>query len=360
MKTKPRKEALFVLLKASEDSVEFHDATAHIGKMMPFKKPKGVCAMRVTADTVAFSLSIPSKDNEAKLVGEELKLPHGILRGLEGKALQLAGSLKENEMLVEYEPLVRKTDKVPVEPVVVEKYIQKCKIIKDENNVAKIEPIDKDVSFELPGGPIRLSIYFKNGTSRITAVSFTGHTGKHRSTDTLRRAAGWALFPLIQLLQFRIVTDIKSIKKPAALRSEITAATVKRKEKDKVKIEIPVWLFGEGETPELLCSGNVLVEVELDAVDPAGSTTVSSAHVLLYHFTPSKEIAEHFEAYKAVLKSTIIEFICQSLEEDTIRGLVLAIAIGDFDTIMADSLRDALKPLSDGLDLTPQLYQKHV
>ena len=94
MKAKrPRKEALFIQVPSPDGTVEFHDATSHIGKSMPFKNPKATCGMRVHDEVVAFSLLHLTKKTATAMAEKELLIPRGPLTRVEKRAEELAAEI---------------------------------------------------------------------------------------------------------------------------------------------------------------------------------------------------------------------------------------------------------------------------
>jgi len=347
MKTKrPRKEALFVQVPSPDGTVEFHDATSHVGRVMPFKNPKATCGMRVTGEVVAFSLLHLTKKTATSMATKELVIPRGPLTRVEKRALEIAADLADDELLIESEVGT-----------------QKCKITRDANGVAELEPIigapeaegtgspsGEDVSFELPREAVKLSIYMKNpALGRLIAIGFIGHPGRPGGAETLRRIASMALFSLTQLSHFRVITGMVSVAVPSAPRA---AAAPVRKADDKVQMEIPLWLFEETTPPVLRCSGSALLEIDLDLANP-------STGKLLYHFTPSAEVAEIFEEYRTILDATVTEVLRTKLDDSEINSIAIEIVLGEVDSGTIGRLRDAVAGLAGGLDLTPHLRQFH-
>ena len=72
---RPKKEALFVQVPSTEGSVEYHDVTSSVGKLMPFKNPKSTCGMRVSGEVVAFSLLHMTKKTASGMATKELVIP---------------------------------------------------------------------------------------------------------------------------------------------------------------------------------------------------------------------------------------------------------------------------------------------
>lgn len=334
MKTKrPRKEALFIQVPSPDGAVEFHDATAHVGRVMPFKNPKATCGMRVTGEVVSFSLLHLTKKTATSMATKELMIPRGPLTRVEKRALELANEIGEDEVLIESEL-----------------GNQKCRLTRDANGVVELEPIGEDVTFELPREAVKLSLYMRNTVlGRFVSIGFIGHPGRPGSPENLRRVASMTLFALTQLSHFRVITGMVSVVVPQAARS---LPALVRKSEDKVQLEIPLWLFDESTPPVLRTSGSVYLEVDLDKANP-------NTGKLLYQFTPSKEISEIFEEYRVILDATVTEVLRTKLEDSEINSIAIEIVLGEVDSGTVGRLRDAVAGLAGGLDLTPRLRQFH-
>lgn len=330
---KPRKEALFVQVPSPDGTVEFHDATSHIGRAMPFKNPKATCGMRVNDDVVSFSLLHLTKKTATAMAEKELLIPRGPLTRVEKRAEELAAELQADEIIIETDAGV-----------------QRCRISREANGIAELEPITDDINFELPREAVKLSLYTKNPTlGRLVAVGFIGHPGRPGSPETLRRIASMALFSLTQLSAFRVITGMISVVVPPAPRA---LAIQTRKVEEKVQLDMPIWLFEEGNPPALLKSGNVFIEIDLDLANPATGK-------LLYHFTPGQDIAEVFEPYRAVLDSTVTEVLRTKLDDSEINSIAIEIVLGEVGSGTIGRLREALQGLAGGLDVTPRQRQFH-
>ena len=181
------------------------------------------------------------------------------------------------------------------------------------------------------------------------AIGFIGHPGRPGSQENLRRIASMALFSLTQLSHFRVITGMVSVVVPAAVRTAVVAV---RKAEDKAQIEIPLWLFADGNPPAQRVNGTVLCEVDLDLANP-------STGKLLYHFTPSAEIVDVFEEYRNVLDATVTEVLRTKLDDSEINSIAIEIVLGEVDSRTAGRVRDALQGLAGGLDLTPHQRQFH-
>lgn len=335
MKTKkPRKEALFVQVPSPDGTVEFHDATSHIGKSMPFKNPKATCGMRVHDEVVAFSLLHLTKKTATSMAEKELLIPRGPLTRVEKRAEELAAEIGEDEIVIEADAGT-----------------QRCRIVREPNGIAELEPIGEDVNFELPREAVKISMYTKNPTlGRLVAIGFIGHPGRPGSPETLRRVASMALFSLTQLSAFRVITGMVSMVVPAAPRAVAVVQT--RKTEDKVQLDMPVWLFEDSNPPALVKQGRVFIEVDLDLANPATGK-------LLYHFTPNDDIADIFETYRPILDSTVTEVLRGKLDDSEINTIAIEIVLGEVGSGTVGRLREALEGLSNGLDLTPRQRQFH-
>lgn len=328
---RPKKEALFVQVPSTEGSVEYHDVTSSVGKLMPFKNPKSTCGMRVSGDVVAFSLLHMTKKTASGMATKELVIPRGPLARLERRALELAGDLGADEVIIETDTST-----------------QKCKLIKDENNVGELDPIGEDVTLELPREAVKLSIYIKSSLlGRVIAIGFIGFPGKPGNTDKIRRIASMALFSLTQLNHFRVVSGLVTVTVPAAPRY---AAVYVRKSEDKALMQVPVSLFADGDEPILVAAGNVMVEIDLDNANP-------STGRLLYHLKPDKSVEEHFENYRSIMDATVTEVISNSFNESEINSIAVDIVLGELGDGGVKRLREAMVILNSGLNLTPKMRQ---
>ena len=79
---RPTKEAFYVRVEASDGIIAFYNATEHVGKTMPFSKPRATCAMRVSPDAVSFSLLHLTNKNAAVIAAKPVTLPRGPLSRL--------------------------------------------------------------------------------------------------------------------------------------------------------------------------------------------------------------------------------------------------------------------------------------
>ena len=245
--------------------------------------------------------------------------------------MELIGDLGDDEVIIETDTST-----------------QKCKLLKDENNVGELDPIGEDITLELPREAVKLSMYIKSSAlGRIIAVGFIGFPGKPGNTDKIRRIASMALFSLTQLNHFRVVSGLVTVTVPAAPRY---AAVFVRKSEDKALMQVPVSLFTDGDDPVMVATGNVMVEVDLDNANP-------STGRLLYHFKPDKSVEEHFENYRSIMDATVTEVIGTSFNESEINSIAVDIVLGELGDGGVKRLREALVVLNSGLNLTPKMRQ---
>jgi hypothetical protein len=334
---RPRKEALFVRVPAPDDTVAFHDATAHVGKMMPFAKPQATCGMRATSEVVSFSLLHLTKRTAANIAAKELEMPRGPLASLERRAQGLsAEEFGADDLLVEMKD---------------ETY--KFKISRDSNKVLSLETAEdaEDSSFELPKAAVQMRMYLRSpGVGRVLAVGFIGHVGKPESSETVRRVAAMVLNSVSQLTPFKVLADIETVQIPASPAR--FAVRPSRKPSEEAAALIPVWLFSDGDQPAHVATGSVKVKVDLESANPTSSR-------LLFHFEPSEEVAAHWEAYHQVADRTIAGAVRDHLGDDDITTITYDIVLGEVDDKAVSRLRDALETLGGGLDFTPRMYQPH-
>lgn len=329
-----RKEAVFVRVPAPDDTAEFHDVTDFVGKTLPFTNPKATCAMRVSADTVAFSYLQLTKRAVTGLLAKPLEIPRGPLARLE-----------RNAVLIEDLPV----DTVEVD---VDGTRHRFTLERDENNVVEIIGAGEDLAMDLPKSALQMMLFLKSpSVGRSIAVGFIGHLGKPGTPDTLRRVVSKILFSMTQLSHFQVLTGITSVLVPAAPRTGVTRPI--RKAVERAAVELPVWLFTSDMPPVPVAAGTVVVEVDLDVPN-------SAAGQLLYHVTPSSELADTFEPYREILKSTIGTIMRAALGDDDIKAIAIEVVLGEVSAGTVERLREPLEQLAlTGIDLTPAMYQLH-
>lgn len=325
---RPHKEAFFVQVKSADDRLTFFDATAQLGKEMPYARPEATCALRVKDNAVIFSLLKLSNRTRANLAGAKLELPRGPLARLERRAASL-GELAAGTVVVE---LGEQTHTLVM--------------TSDENGVATLDTLPEvdDVTFELPKSALTLSLYLvspRNG--RIVAAGFIGHVGKPGANETLLRVASFALNHLSGLPVFRLVSGIETVHVPAPpARAQVTRPA--RKPSDEVAFTVPVRIWSEEAQPTLLITSSVGVKVDLDTANPVSGR-------LLFHFTPAAEIADGFEPYKATFEKAVSDAMTAHRGLDEINDIVFSIALGELGEGEIGRLRESAATIA-GFDLT--------
>jgi hypothetical protein len=330
---KTRKEAIFVRVPAPDNTAEFHDATTFIGKPMPFTNPKATCGMRVTTDAVVFSLLHLTKRAATGLVAKTVEIPRGPLARLERRAETLA-DLDTNTLVVDFDG---------------KEY--RYSIERDSNGVLDISPASEDLSIELPRSAMQITIALRSPvTNRVLVIGFIGHVGKPGVSEPLRRIAAMVLFSITQLAQFRLLAELETVVVPAPPRAGYKPPI--RKDADKAQAVVPVWFYTDATPPTPVATGLVGIEVDLDQ---ANHTTGR----LLFQFSPDEALAPHMDTYRAILDSTVSTLVRNHLSDDEVKAITVDIVLGEVSTGTLERLREALGTMSNGLDLTPRLFQHH-
>jgi hypothetical protein len=329
VKTKARKEALFMRVTAPDQTVEFHEVTSFVGKPSPFKNPKATLAMRVTDVSISFSLLHLTKKSATGLAGKSIDFPHGPLMKIERIGLENL-DLPDNtlEVLVNNETY---------------KYV----VEKDVNGVVTLE--GEDGAVDLPKGVMQVTLKLKTPViARPVFIGFIGHLGKPGSTETVRRIASMILFSITQLLQFRVITEFETVRVPAAPRS---IARPTRKPGERANIAFPVWLFDEKAT-QLVASGEVICEIDLDQANP-------STGRLLLNLTPSKDLENFFEEYRNSVDLAVTQKLRGYLGDDEMKMITVDIVMGEVSAGTIERLKSALESALQGFDVTPNQFRDH-
>lgn len=339
--SRARKEAFFVRVADTEGAVAFFNATSHIGKEMPFTKPLATCAMRVTPDAVGFSLlHIPAR-KAADFTGKAIEIPRGPLARLERKAAGLI-ELGDKELVVELEEAT-----------------YSLAMALDDNGIATLEmtacesnPEAGEISFELPRGAVKLSVYLRSpAVKRTIGIGFIGHLGKPEGSETVARATAMVLNSLSQLVEFRVLSGIETVTVPAAPSRWSGSRKVHvRRAEEKATISVPVWLFST--ELELAAAGQVGVEVDLENANPTSGR-------ILCHYSPSEEVAPVFDAYRTSFDGAISQVLRTTLGDEEMASITYDIVLGDVSAGTIERLREALAGVAAGLDMTPAQFRAH-
>lgn len=333
MSNKNIKEALYVQVPTPDGGVEFNDATPHIGRMSPFKKPKMICGMAVSKESVSFSLLMLTKKSASAHTQKELSLPRGAIHRLDRVAKER--EVPQGNILIE-----------------VEGQKQMCRALIGGGGILELEPLEDDIHIELPRGAVRATIIMNPpGLDRPIAVGFIGYPGKPGTPTSVRRVSAMALYNLSLLAPFRILTAVETVSIPAAP----TGVMHKQPDVGSTDTLIPVWLFSEAVegAPTPVASGEVLVSVDTSQANPTTGRLVVTS-------TPQDHLEDIFEPYKDIFARTVSDTLVNVIGEPEIRELAISIVLGDLSEGHVGMLKDALGTLSGGLDLTPSRQQKHV
>jgi hypothetical protein len=334
----PTKEAFYVRIVLPDGATQFLPATEHIGKPMPFSKPRETCAVQVYEDVVVYSLLHVTKKRASTLQGTIIRMPTPMLTRLLRRAKELEFS-KDNEIIVEISSLDTTTT------------THRFNVEQDNSKVADLVIVGDEVPVKMDPRGIKISIYSKSPKRPKTlALGFIGHVGKPDTEETLTRVVAKVLNAALALPPFQVLFDIEAVKVPHGgglipSNNAISSTT----------IELPVRLYTDTgtvstESPvELLSQGSVLVEINL--------AHASTNNTLLYTLIPEKTIEELFPEFEETTKKFInvqlIELVGSELYD-----IVADIHLGENISLIEDRLRELLTPVfANGVDITPTKYR---
>lgn len=388
---KVAKEAFHIRVESSDGAVAFYNATDYVGKLMPFAKPKATCAMRVAAEAVSFSLLHLTNKNAGLVAAKPVTIPRGPLSRLERRAASYA-PIALDEIIVELS--TRPADDVspaaatvtpvaeeapvsaledvfgnapdvtadtketsspkryPMKPAVIETY--RCKIVRDENNVARLESVGDEHSFELPKGALHVSLYLQSpvaAVARPLAVGFIGHVGKPGGSETVSRVVAMVLNSISHLPDFRILAQIEHCAVPANLsRGGGSSRAVRANADSKVSFNARVYLFDEQLSP--MGAGLVSCEIDMENANPTSGK-------LLVSYQCEESLAGVFERYRAELDRAVANHLRQALGEDGITAITYDIVLGSVTPSTVEQLKEVGNSLP-GLDISPTQSRPHV
>lgn len=390
VKPKASREAFFVRIDAGDGKVAFFDATEHVGRIMPFRKPQATCAMRVSDGVVSFSLLHMTKKTATTLTAKPVEMPRGPLARLERRAVQFE-DLGDGEIIVEItervmkpreetkpeaanEPVVALGDlfapaeepatpladyfaEATAEAAAAEKGprpdaemkvdLYRVKIRRDENGVATIEDAD-DTVIELPKSAVRLSVYFRSpSVPRVLAVGFIGHLGRPGNLESVARMAGLVINSLSHLTEFRLLSGIETVALGASPAKPVVARV--RQKEERAQFEVRGYFFEENASP--VAQGSVLVEVDLEHANPTSGR-------LLCAYTPEEHLVEIFERYRSVFDAGVGQAMRALLGEDGIEQITFDIVLGGVDQGTVERLKEAGSSIG-GIDCTPTQFRPH-
>ena len=336
--SRPVKEAYFVRVPTPDGQVGFFNASAFIGKEMPYEKPQATCGMRVEDDVVAFSLLHLTKKTAVTVASQPIAMPRGPLARLHRRAAAL--DIAPGEVVVELGDDV---------------YRLALQI--DENGLATLEIApgggggedkNEDVTFDLPLRAVQMSLYLRSEkVGRTLAVGFIGHLGKPATPETVTRAAGMILNSISGMVEFRLLSSIETVKIPAA-PSKWASRPPARKSEDRVAFEVHLNLFDAEYQP--VGVGTAVIEVDLENANPTTGR-------LLYHIAPSENLVEVFPEYRGIIDGAVTDTLRRELGDELLQ-ITYEVVLGEVSSGTLDRLRGALVGLV-GLDVTPREYRLH-
>ena len=390
-----KRDAFYVRVVTGDGEARFLNATQHIGKEMPFEKPRATLAMSVFPDVVAFSLLHLTPRTAKNVKSKPLALPHGSMTRLRRRASRM--NLTDNEIVVELssrisvpaadtdipaaadqapvevstslddlfapaapEPVNALSDLFAVEPDAAdEEPAERPKpayqyeierwngaLYRSSSRLGEVELVD-DTDIDLPFHPLTVSVYLRSpSTGRTVAVAFIGHVGKPGSSESMERIAGKVLNSMLTLPEFQILTAMDAIDVPssgsdAALTSlEATVGTA--------AFTTQVHCFDDDLNP--LGHGPVQIKVDLQNANP-------SSGKLFFEFVAADSIpglAECESMLEAAVSATLLEHI----GGDGITQITYDILLGGVQAETVHRLNDAGSKLP-AVDLTPTRWRLH-
>jgi hypothetical protein len=335
-RAQPTREAFFVRVVGPNDEVTFVNATDHVGKPLPFRKPKATLAMAVSEKAVCFSLLHISAKAAPRLAERPILIPRGSFARAERKLATLEG-LTEGVCLVEHDGAVHRFD-----------------LSIDESGLSRLTWGDLESDepvLEQGGRATQLHLYlWSNAARRPLAVSFIGHISKPGTAETLLRAASMALYSMSALNEFRILSGIEVVDVPPPA-NRYAATVASRRGSGRAMYEMPVWLFTEASLPEPVAHGGVAVEIDMENSNPATGR-------LLVKLTPSADVAATFDQYRATMDGAIHELLRTKLGDEDIANITYDIVLGSVTEETVSRLVEALQSIG-GMDLTETRARPH-
>jgi hypothetical protein len=343
---RPVKEKFYVRVAIENGPMLFCDATAYIGKEMPYQKPQATCAMRVEPDAVYFSLLHVTRKQATDFAGKPIKVPRGpVVKMQKTLAATVPG---DSDLWVE-------VDLGDDGGTLLHRY----QITRDENSVGRLEVMSgygvgedqsEDPTFDLPIRALEVRVYLRAPRlGRVVAVNFIGHVGKPRTPETVGRVAAMVLNSISGLAEFRQLADIETMKVPAP-PAKWAARPAPRKAEDRVMFNVPLRLF----TPEYepVGAGDMAVEVDLESINQATGR-------LLFHLNPP----EHIDAavvgdYRSIIADIALVDAMRKVLGEELDMIAFEIMLGEISAGTIERLREAGSQIT-GIDATPREYRLH-
>jgi len=344
--TRPVKEKFYVRVPIEQGPVLFCDATAYIGKEMPYSKPQATCAMRVESDAVYFSLLHISRKNASEFAAKPIKIPRGPVTKMQKGLTDL--DLESRDVWVEIELSETET------------LLHRYSISRDENGVGRLEVIPgygagdekaDDPTFDLPIRAVEMRLYLKSPKlGRKVAVNFIGHIGKPRTPESVGRAAAMVLNSISGLAEFRQIAGIEAMRVPAP-SAKWAARPAPRRDEERVVFNLPIQMFSVEYAP--VGAGDIVVEIDLESINQATGR-------LLFHVTAPEHVAEVFNAeYRTIVVENALPDAIRKELGDDLDMIVYEIMLGEVGLQTVERLKAATVGLM-GFDLTPREYRQHV
>lgn len=334
--SRPTREAFFARVVGPDDSLTFVNVTDHIGKPLPFRKPKATLAMSVTDTAVFFSLLHITTKSASKAADKPISMPRGSFAKAQRKLTTL-DPVGGGDCLVEFEGEQHR-----------------FRIERDGAGLARLhwDDLENDEPvLKLDGRATQLSLtLWSEAAGRPLAISFIGHVGKPGNADTILRAASMVLYSMSGLPEFRILTGIDVVDVPPPA-NRYAATVASRRSAGRAALELPVWLFSEASLGEPVGSGTVEVEIDLENANP-------TTNRLLIKLTPGDTLTELFDRYRSTMDGAVMERLRTTLGDDDVSTITYDIVLGSVSVGTVERLVDALKGIG-GLDLTETRAREH-
>ncbi|MCP4792351.1 MAG: hypothetical protein GY882_03370 [Actinomycetia bacterium] len=335
-------ERFYVRVVTPEGSPQFLDATAYIGREMPFRSPQATVAMRTHDDVITFSLMHVTKRVAKNLTGNTVQLPGGALKRLRMRAREI--EVNPGQVVLE----IAASEESPASLHTLDMDVAADGTVA----LTLADHIDGDEQIMLPSfGAAKMSVYaYSQAAKRTVAVSFIGHFGKPGSVETVVRSASKILNSIAGLDVFRALTGIEAVDVPMPPGNWVDqSSSLLRREAGDAAAEVKFYLFSE--QLEHVAAGAGTVEVNLDVANAATGQ-------LQVGVEPGAELADAWPAFADLARKAVNEQIRLQMGAEFITEIALDIALGEVDVEIVARLREAIAAIG-GLDLTPSKYRVH-
>jgi hypothetical protein len=323
-RTRPTREALFVLTPSPDGAAVFQNMTARLGRPFPLSQPKAIVGLEVHTDVVAFTFTQLTKKAAQVVKTKNLELPRPALT----KALRRGAAnaaVEAGHCIVE-----------------VDGQSFTYTLERDTAGTVSLDGEDYGVTVDVAG--LKLTLVLPSARAgRVVSVAFNGYANaKPGDTVGLIRAASMALFSLTQLAEFRVITGIDAVHVPAA------RGNVARKAADRVNHEVVLRLFTDTTPTAFVGEGTVVVEIDTQDANPATGK-------LQFHVTTDDAFAALLAPYTTLLGDALASEMAARLGHDDVAQIALDIVLGDLASGTVERLRETLREIP-GMDITPTRY----